>query len=60
MMTLRNANNDLLFTLALIILIRILTLGRLLVLGAILGEVRRASTSEATIITVFTIGLLKI
>ena len=59
-MTLRNANNDLLFTLALIILIRILTLGRLLVSGAIPGKVRRTSTSKAAIVTIHTIGLLKV
>ena len=52
--------HDLLFTLALIILVGILALGRLLVSGAILGEVRWASTSEATVITVSTVGLLKI
>ena len=40
--------HDLLLTLALVILIRILTLGRLLVSGAIPSEVRRTSTSKAT------------
>ena len=52
--------HGLLFTLALIVLIRILTLGRLLVSGAIPGEVCRTSTSEATVITIHTVGLLKI
>ena len=52
--------HDLLFTLALIVLIRILTLGRLLVSGAITGKVRRTSASEATVVTVSTVGLLKI
>ena len=52
--------HDLLFTLALIVLIRILTLGRLLVSGTIPGEVRRTPASEATIITIQTAGLLSI
>ena len=51
--------HNLLFTLALIVLIRILTLGRLLVSGAIPGEVRRTSTSKATVVTIHTVGLLK-
>ena len=50
--------HDLLFTLALIVLIRILTFGRLLVSGAIPGEVRRTSTSKATVVTIHTVGLL--
>ena len=49
----------LLFTLALVILIRILTLGRLLISGAIPGEVRRTSTSKAAVVTIHTVGLLK-
>ena len=52
--------HDLLLTHALVVLIRILTLGRLLVSGAITGKVRRTSASEATVVTVSTIGLLKI
>ena len=44
--------HDLLFTLALVVLIRILTLGRLLVSWAIPGKVRRTSTSKATVVTV--------
>ena len=44
--------HDLLLTLALVVLIRILTLGRLLVSGAIPGEVRRTSTSKATVIAI--------
>ena len=52
--------HDLLFTLALIILVGILALGRLLISGAIPGKVRRASTSEAMVITISTVGLLKI
>ena len=51
--------HDLLFTLALIVLIRILTLGRLLISGAIPSEMRRTSTSEATVITIHPVGLLK-
>ena len=50
--------HDLLLTLALVVLIRILTLGRLLVSGAIPGEVRRTSTSKATVVTIHTVGLL--
>ena len=42
------------------VLIRILTLGRLLISGAIPGEVRRISTSKATVVTIHTVGLLKI
>ena len=49
----------LLFTLALSVLIRILTLSGLLNLGAIPGEVRRTSTSKATVVTIHTVGLLK-
>ena len=52
--------HDLLLTLALVVLIRILTLGRLLVSGAIPGEVRRTSTSKASVVTISTVGLLKI
>ena len=51
--------HDLLFTLALVVLIRILTLGRLLVSGTIPGEVRRTSTSKATVVTIHTVRLLK-
>jgi len=51
--------HDLLFTFALIVLIRILTLGRLLVSGTIPGEVRRTSTGKATIVTIHMVGLLK-
>ena len=52
--------HDLLFTLALIILIRILTLGRLLVSGAITGKVRRTSASEATVVVICTARRLNI
>ena len=52
--------HDLLFTLALAVLTRILTLGRLLVLGAIPSEVRRTSTSKAAVVAIHTVGLLKI
>ena len=51
--------HDLLFTLALIVLIRILTLCRLLISGAIPGEVRKTYTSKATVVTIHPIGLLK-
>ena len=52
--------HDLLLTLALVVLIRILTLGRLLVSGAIPGKVRRTSTSKAMVIAIWTVGLLNI
>ena len=52
--------HNLLFTLALIVLIRILTLGRLLISGAIPGKVCRTSTSKAAVVTIHTVGLLKI
>ena len=51
--------HDLLFTLALIVLIRILTLGRLLISGAIPGKVRKTATSKAAVVTIHTVGLLK-
>jgi len=44
--------HDWLFTLALVILIRILTLSRLLISGTIPGKVRRTSASEAAIIVI--------
>ena len=44
--------HDLLLPLALVVLIRILTLGKLLVSGAIPGEVRRTSTSKAMVIAI--------
>ena len=44
--------HNLLFTLALFVLISILALGRLLVTGTIPGKVRRTSTSKATVVTV--------
>ena len=51
--------HDLLFTLAFIVLIRILTLGRLLISGTIPSEMRMTSASEATVITIHPVGLLK-
>ena len=50
--------HNLLLALALVVLIRILALGRLLVSGAIPGEVRRTSTSKAMVVTIHTVGLL--
>ena len=50
--------HDWLFTLALVILIRILTLGRLLVSGAIPSEVRRTSAGKVAVVTIWTIGRL--
>ena len=52
--------HNLLFALALVVLISILALGRLLATGTIPGEVCRTSASEATIITIRTAGLLSI
>ena len=52
--------HDLFLTLALVVLIRILTLGRFLILGAIPGEVRRTFAGKATVVTIHTVGLLKI
>ena len=46
--------HNLLLTLALVVLTRILTLGRLLVSGAIPGEVRRTSAGIATVVTIRT------
>ena len=51
--------HNLLFTLALVVLIRILTLSRFLVLEAIPDEVCMTSTSKATVVTVHTVRLLK-
>ena len=50
--------HDLLLTLALVVLIKILTLGRFLVSGAIPGDVHRTSASEATVVPIHTVGLL--
>ena len=50
--------HNLLFSLALVVLLRILTMSRLLVLGTSPGEVRRTSASEATIVAIRTVGLL--
>ena len=52
--------HNLLFALALVVLIRIPALGRLLVSGTSPGEVRRTSASIATVVTIWTIGLLSI
>ena len=52
--------HDLLFTLALIILVGILALGRLLVSGAIPDEVLSTSAGIATIVAIWTAGLLNI
>ena len=52
--------HDLLLALALVVMISILALGRLLVSGTSPGEVRRTSASIATVVTIWTIGLLSI
>ena len=52
--------HDLLFTLALVVLIRILTLGRFLISGTIPGKVCRTSAGIAKVVTIWTIGLLHI
>ena len=52
--------HDLLFTLALIILVGILALGRLLVSGAIPDEVLSTSVGIAMIVAIWTAGLLNI
>ena len=51
--------HDLLLTLALVVLIKILTLGRFLVSGAIPGKVHRTSAGKATVVTTRTVELLK-
>jgi hypothetical protein len=50
--------HDLLFTLALVVLLRILTLDRLLISRTSPGEVRETSANEATIVATCTVGLL--
>ena len=52
--------HDSLFTFALVVMIRILTLGRLLVSGAIPDEVLSTSACIATIVAIWTVGLLNI
>ena len=50
--------HDLLLALALVVLLRILTLDRLLISRTSPGEVRETSTNEATIVATCTVGLL--
>ena len=50
--------HDLLLALALVVLLRVLTLGRLLILGTSPGKVIESSTSEATIVAIRTVELL--
>ena len=50
--------HDLLLTHALVVLIRILTLGRLLVSGTSPSKVLKISASEATVVTIRTVRLL--
>ena len=52
--------HNLLFALALVVMIRILTLGRLLVSGAIPDEVLSTSVGIAMIVAIWTAGLLNI
>jgi hypothetical protein len=44
--------------LALVVLLRILTLGRLLISGTSPGKVCKTSANEATVVTIRTVGLL--
>ena len=44
--------------LALVVLLRVLTLGRLLILGTSLGEVCKTSANEAMVVIIYMIGVL--
>ena len=50
--------HDLLLALALIVLLRVMTLGKLLISGTSPGKVRKTSTLEATVVASCTVGLL--
>ena len=52
--------HDLLFALALVVLLQVLILGRILISGTSPGKVIETSTSEATIVAIRTVGLLHI
>ena len=52
--------HNLLFALALVVLLRVLILSRLLISGTSPGEEIETSTSEATIVAIHTVGLLHI
>ena len=50
--------HDLFLALALVVLLRILTLGRLLISGTSPGEVRKTSANETTVVTICAVELL--
>ena len=50
--------HDLLLALALVVLLRVLTLGRLLISGKSPGEVQKTSANEATVVAICTVELL--